>query len=565
MQDRLSGDGWAARPWVMAALGATAGLLIHWLTDGAAGEGETLRFAAAAAVAAGAALFAFTFEPVRAGWAAIFAAVAGLVVGLVIYWNGAPGWNDSDVWRNVCVALAVAIAAPLFQTARDEGRAHFPYQAVHGHAWTNVVIWFAAWAFTGVTFLLALLLSALFELIGVNLLRDLLRDEWFGWMLGGTAFGAAIGLLRELDRIVALLQRVVVSVLAVLAPVLGAGLILFLVSLIFTGLEPLWEATKSTTPILLACVIGALILANAVIGNSDAEESRFAPLRYGAMALGVAMLPFAAIAAVSTGLRIQQYGLTPERLWALVFVIVACAYGLAYLVALARKRTDWAQAVRPANLKLAFGLCALALFLALPILSFNAISTRDQVARLTSGRVSPDKFDWAALRFDFGEAGRAALAKLARSGPDAVRRKAIAAQQSSNRWVAGEEVRAANAADSLGERLRILPRPVPIPRELAVRLAGYDACGIEGACVLVWQPGEPTAVVIRPNCTDRGCYPSVTRLSQRDGRWPQRPDVEASPAPRFTPGELTAGNIEVRTVERRQVFVGGKPLGEPFE
>ena len=50
----------------------------------------------------------------------------------------------------MCVALAVAIAAPLFQTARDEGRAHFPYKAVHGHAWTNVVIWFAAWAWSDV-------------------------------------------------------------------------------------------------------------------------------------------------------------------------------------------------------------------------------------------------------------------------------------------------------------------------------------------------------------------------------------------------------------------------------
>ena len=71
---------------------------------------------------------------------------------------------------------------------------------------------------------------------------------------------------------VRLLQRVVTTVLAVLAPVLGVGLILFLVALPFTGLGALWEATKSTTPILLACVIGALILANAVIGNGAEEE-----------------------------------------------------------------------------------------------------------------------------------------------------------------------------------------------------------------------------------------------------------------------------------------------------
>jgi hypothetical protein len=28
---------------------------------------------------------------------------------------------------------------------------------------------------------------------------------------------------------------------------------------------------------------------------------------------------------------------------------------------------------------------------------------------------------------------------------------------------------------------------------------------------------------------------------------------------------LAAGQVEIRTVERRQVFVGGEPVGQPFE
>src|SRR3546814_19443208 len=57
----------------------------------------------------------------------------------------------------------------------------------------------------------------------------------------------------------------------------------------------------------------------------------------------------------------------------------------------------------------------LAAFLALPVLDFGAISTRDQLARLESGAVKTEKFDWAALAFDFGPSGRKALAELARS------------------------------------------------------------------------------------------------------------------------------------------------------
>src|SRR3546814_18562807 len=57
----------------------------------------------------------------------------------------------------------------------------------------------------------------------------------------------------------------------------------------------------------------------------------------------------------------------------------------------------------------------LAAFRALPVLDLGTISTRDQLARLEGGAVAAEKFDWAALAFDFGPSGRKALAELARS------------------------------------------------------------------------------------------------------------------------------------------------------
>src|SRR3546814_18479833 len=77
----------------------------------------------------------------------------------------------------------------------------------------------------------------MFHLIGIDLIRDLLNGEWFGWMLAGEAFGGAVGLLRERDRLVATLQRLVMIVLAVLAPVLAAALVIFLLSLLGSSEE----------------------------------------------------------------------------------------------------------------------------------------------------------------------------------------------------------------------------------------------------------------------------------------------------------------------------------------
>ena len=139
--------------------------------------------------------------------------------------------------------LAVAIAAPLFQVARDEEAWCFPYREVHSHAWMNVVLWFAVWAFVLVTYFLLYLLGSLFDLIGINLLTELLRKNWFWYMVTGASFGGAIGILRDRDRVVVTLQRVVTAVSSVLAPVLAAGLVLFLLATPFKGVGLLWQAT----------------------------------------------------------------------------------------------------------------------------------------------------------------------------------------------------------------------------------------------------------------------------------------------------------------------------------
>lgn len=581
MQDRDERESWALRPWATAAVGALAGIAI-WLlidklkpTDG----GAAIRAAMAAFAGAAATLFAFTFERVRPRWSILFSIGTALVVALIIYWNGPlDRWGTMEGWRATCVALSVAIAAPLFQTARDLGERRFPYQRVHGHAWTNVVIWFAAWAFAGLVFALGWLLAALFGLIGIDMIEDLLKQDWFAALLLGAALGGAVGLLRERDRIVGLLQRVVVSVLAVLAPVLGAGLLLFLASLPFTGLTPLWEATKSTTPILLSCVIGALILANAVIGNSDSEESRFPPLRWGALALAVAMLPFSVIAAVSTGARIAQYGFTPERLWALVFVVVATVYGTAYLIAVARDRLAWADRARRANLHIGFALCGLALFLATPLPSFNAISARDQVARLQSGTVKPEAFSWSALAFEFGDPGRRALEKLAKSTNPAIRTRAAEALKAGSRWDIGQEEQEQAAIESLRGRIRILPATVPLPAGLLEAFDLLFSADKDDLLTLIYRPGERSAVLVTSYCAS--CAPDVaTVYLGTDGRWQsarsqadarrnadsgERRDARRKAA-RDALRDNDPARVEIRPVARRQLFIDGQPVGSEFE
>ncbi|QNQ10907.1 DUF4153 domain-containing protein [Sphingomonas alpina] len=573
---------WRARPLILAGIGLIVALILQQLLDRdyrsgvVTPEPATWRIALATAIGAGALALGFGMERLRLIWSLIFAGVVGAVGGLILYWHGNPGWEAFGGWSNASLFLSIAIAVPLFQTARDEGRWQFPYAEVHGHAWTNVVLWFACWLFVGVVFLLAHLLAALFDLIGLKILTELLGKDWFGAGMAGAAFGGALGVLRERDRVVRLLQRVVTAVLGVLAPILGVGLLIFLGALPFTGLGALWEATKSTTPILLGCVIGALILANAVIGNGsgeDGEDEATNPiLRWGAMALALAILPLAVIAAVATGARIGQYGFTPDRLWALVFVILASCYGVVYLVALVRGRFDWARFVRASNLTLAFVVSGVALFLATPILSFNAISVRDQVGRLESGRTAPDKFDWAALAFDFGDPGKAAIGRLAKSSKTAIATRAKEAAGKENRWQVTQIEEGRDEADKLVNRLRVLPKPVPLPYALRQKLTGFESCGSFGRCTVFYSPSATEAIVLREDCVARPESSNVCAVARfwqhgsewrsvLGGEWRGLSDAQQAALKRGA----AAGSFEIRTVPRRQVFVGGVPVGEPFE
>jgi hypothetical protein len=589
---------WPHRTLILLAVGAAAVLAIQQLTapEKWADFGWPLplwRTAVATGIAVGALAFGFGLSRVRRVWTLFFAVGLGLVSSLIIWWNGQPGgwWS----WSGASLLLAIAIAVPLFQVARDEGRWSFPYPQTHGHAWTNVVLWGACWLFVGIALLLAHLLGELFALIGIGLLKDLLRHNWSNALLIGAAFGTALGLLRDRDRVVGLLQRVVNAVLSVLAPVLATALLLFVLSLPFTGLGSLWGATKSTTPTLMACVTGALVLANAVIGHGDDDEAKGPVLRWSALGLGVVILPLAIIAAIAMGLRLHQYGMTPDRLWGVVCVVFAVGYGLVYLVAVVRKRQDWGPLIRRENIRLAFATMGIALLLATPVAGFNAISTRDQVVRLKSGKVGVDRFDWAALAFDFGDPGRRALADLQRSSNPAIRNQANITLKADGRY--SVELASEAEAQRFKGSFEIRPAGATLPEALKVKITAVSAspsydwddsvpCKGTVLCRVYMQPDGSSAAVIGDGCmslpvADRidpkhKCSIDTAVFVLRGTEWTNSNKLNEATEPKMIPDQERAslkserdavdtGKVEVRNVTQRQLFVGDKPVGQPFK
>lgn len=566
---------WPLRPWIMAAICAVAGLGFHAVIDWRfAPNHDPGHNALAAFITVTTLVFVLGVELRRWHWALGFSLLWGAVIALIVWtsagYNVDPSPFEWPFWSGL---LAVLIATPLFQTRRDVAPDwrfwklwEMPYERLHSHAWADAVIGAAGLAFTGLTFLLVLLIGQMFKLIGIGLIMRLFETGWFPWMLAGAAFGGAVGLLRERDKLVSTLQRLVMIVLAVLAPVLAAALVIFLLSLTGTGLARLWVSGFSTAALMMAAAAFAVLLANAAIGNGREERSANRFLQVAAAALVAVVLPLAVIAFYSMYLRVGQYGWTPERIWGVIAAGIAVAYGIAGVWSVVKGRQDFDDVLRPWQQKLAIGLMLLAAFLALPIVDFGAISTRDQLARLKDGTVKAEKLDWAAMAFDFGPEGRKALADLAKS-PDKVRAEmAKWALGAKGRWdlnMAGQAVDATAVrygAKPIREKLRVLPAGKVLSDDAYAAIVERGGCRTAPCAAYVL--GADQLIVI-----GEGGRAMLFARDAKTGMWQDDYEGFSRPArdEAATIEEIEKGVIEVRPVTRRQLFVNGKPVGEDFE
>ncbi|HEY1125109.1 MAG TPA: DUF4153 domain-containing protein [Sphingobium sp.] len=589
-------EGWPLRTWVLMALGALFALAIQQLADlpdsgwewGKRLVASTVLFLGVSGIA-----FGLSWQRERHVPAAIMAAICGIIAGGVMLWNG----TSSGPWPVGSGVVAAGVFVVLFQAA-DRRHPHLPaswswagikgwkrqalvYSDVHEMVWTDTLLGGLSGIFTGITIAIAFLLAEMFHLVKIDLLRDVLRKEWVMALLVGAAYGGGMGLLRDRAVIISLLQRVAMIVLRVLAPILAVGLVAFLAVLPFTGLAPLW-ATGETTPIMLGAGLAALFLVNAVIGDKAEDAALSRPLRWGAMALALALLPLVVISAWSTGLRIGQYGFSPDRLWALTFIILATVTAVAYAVAILR-RGDWVARLYRSNMHLAFILGGVALVLSTSIIGFDRIATADQIARLNSGKIKPADFDYRGLWFDFGPPGKLAIKRLAKEAKDAtVREFAQGVQKAHYRFEDVPSDVARRSGDALDKRLTILPEKVALEPKLRERLTEGDACQEQGACTLRYVPGEDFAVVIRepdPKCAF--CEPSVSLLQRGPkGNWgsttsasdkldraaaavaPAMPAVVSTDKARAMAAK--AGKIEMREVKMRQLYIDGKAFEAPI-
>ena len=374
---------------------------------------------------------------------AIWTAVAGValaLLGLHDIARQSADTLDDQIYLSAPVILfsaaALFISHHLVAPADFERRRIASFPAYFDTTWKAGVQLAMSLGFTGAFWILLLLGAALFKVIGLSLLENLLRETWFAIPVTFLVFAVAVHLTDVRDGLIRGVRTVALMLLSwllLVMTVLAAG---FLAALPFTGLEALWE-TGNATSLVLAAAAALIILINTAYQDGRLDNLPPLVLRFAVRVAAVLLTPLVVLAVLGLSLRIGQYGLTPDRIIAAACALVGAAYAAGYGGAALSpfwRKGDWMRPLERTNIWTALLTVAVILLLFSPALDPARLSVMDQVARLERGAVTPDKFDYRFLRFESGKAGQAALERLARSANPEIARRAAEARANENRW-----------------------------------------------------------------------------------------------------------------------------------
>jgi len=265
-------------------------------------------------------------------------ALLALVQGMMLAWashnSAAPAIVPEPVWLPLTLGMAIAlfVALPWLQGRQRYGHWRVPYTDLFALAWQNTLYLMLALFFTGIGWAILGLWAALFGLLNIYFFQTLLSSPVFAWPATCLLFALGVLIARTQHKPVQLLRHIKFALFKGLLPVLALMLVLFLVSLPFTGLESLWRTGRAAW--LLTFLIGLLVLlTNAVWQDGNAGMPYLRWLRR-VVEMGLLTLPFYAVLVLyALGLRVHQYGWTVGRFFGVLIALLASAYALGYAFA----------------------------------------------------------------------------------------------------------------------------------------------------------------------------------------------------------------------------------------
>lgn len=441
----------------------------------------------------------------RALWfwmALIFVVVLAMSVWLKWQVEDSDKWRQHDVfmfygWRLLLMAM---LALPWIQYSLHVSREQARYPHFYRQLWLNTLTLLIVFLANGLFWLVLLLWSEMFKLVGIPFFSTLFFDtDWFGYVAFGLITALAVVLARTQSRLVTAVQKLLTFIATGLLPLVALLALMFILTLPFTGLEAISQRVSAAG--LMSTLTLLLLLLMAIVREPQKEALPYpGALRYLIKCSLIVAPIYMLIAGWSLRVRIQQYGWTPERLYGVLVVVVLLVWSFGYLASILRRGRNPLELQGPVILGVSLLTLGLLVLLSSPVIDAWRISVNSHMGLYHSGRIKPDQVSLYMLDHS-GKPGRAALEVLQKDvafNQDSKRRRDLSSLLQGSRDPVKELT-----ATQLVSKVVIAPGSQK-PDDAFwtfVKTQGYRiiSCAEQNACVLVSQDlnadGHPEQVL----------------------------------------------------------------------
>lgn len=416
--------------------------------------------------------------------------------------------EDSDKWRQHedfmfygwRLLLMAMLALPWIQYSLRASRQQTRYAQFYTQLWLNTLTLLIVFISNGLFWLVLLLWSEMFKLVGITFFETLFFDtDWFAYIVLGLITALAVVLARTQSRLVAAVQKLLTLIATGLLPLMALLALMFMLTLPFTGLEAISQRVSAAG--LMSTLTFSLLLLMAMVREPQKEALPYpGALRY-LIKCALAVTPiYTLIAGWALWVRIQQYGWTPERLHGVLVVVVLLAWSVGYLVSILRRGHNPLEIQGKVILGVSLLALGLLVLLSSPVIDAWRISVNSHMGLYHSGKIKPDQVSLYMLDHS-GKPGRAALEALQKDvafNQDSKRRRDLNSLLQGSRDPVKELT-----ATQLVSKVVIAPGSEK-PDDAFwtfVKAQGYriTSCAEQNACVLVSQDlnadGHPEQVL----------------------------------------------------------------------
>ncbi|MBL4665927.1 MAG: DUF4153 domain-containing protein [Sneathiella sp.] len=255
-----------------------------------------------------------------------------------------------------------------------------------------------------------MLWAGLFKAIDIDFFYDLFTEPWFYYPTLALANGFGVIIFRQQSDVIDTITRIQQALMKFLLVFLVFVSILFLVTLPFTGLSPLWESGGS---MLILCMQAIMLFFINAVYQDDPESNPYPIMLHRFIYLGVALLPiYSVISAYGLSLRVDQYGWSLSRCWAFLLWALFALFSFGYLWGIVKLKDHWLRQLSWVNVRMGFLVLVLMFVVNSPLLDFRKISVSSQLSRLDSGKISLSDLDYQYFRRDLVKPGYLALENL---------------------------------------------------------------------------------------------------------------------------------------------------------